>query len=139
MSTGRNRGKPLELRGNVIASSVPSDMKISYSSHSQTLSPSVSSSSSNVSTPLSGAVLVRREVKGRGGHPVFVLYGFSRGNASPENLKALKTFLCTRLGCGGSVDAQTVIVVCEQAARLAKLLREFGFSEIKGLPADAKT
>lgn len=83
---------------------------------------------------LSGTVKIRREVKGRAGKPVTVLYDFSDLNAAhPPSLKQLQGELKTKLACGGTVspsDGQIVLQV-DDLAKIRTLLSLLGFT-VKG-------
>lgn len=83
---------------------------------------------------LAGSVKIRREVKGRAGKPVTVLYDFSDQSAGhPPSLKQLQGLLKTKLACGGTFspsDAQIVLQV-DDLPRVKALLNQLGFS-VKG-------
>jgi translation initiation factor 1 len=85
-------------------------------------------------TKLSGSVKIRREVKGRAGKPVTVLFDFSDQNAQhPASLKQLQGLLKTKLACGGtfSPDNTQIVLQVDDLARVRDLLNQLGFS-VKG-------
>jgi translation initiation factor 1 (eIF-1/SUI1) len=79
--------------------------------------------------PITGAVEVHRETKGRSGHPVLVLKKFSDGTARGEALKRLCTELKNRMACGGSVDDTSIVIQTTQVERLLETLLKL---ELKG-------
>lgn len=79
--------------------------------------------------PLSGAVKIRRESKHRAGHTVSVLFDFTDGQS--KNAGALTTLcaeLKNKLGCGGTVDAGTIIIQSENRERLQQVLEKMGIA-----------
>lgn len=83
---------------------------------------------------LKGSVKLRREVKGRAGKPVSVLFSFSDPNASKAvSLKALQAKLKESLACGGTFDeAQGIIVLqVDDLKRVRSVLEKLGF-DVKG-------
>ena len=85
-------------------------------------------------TPLRGSVKLRREVKGRAGKPVSVLFGFDDPAARNfENIRALQSRLKEMLACGGTADAETleVILQVDDLARVRQALVKLGF-HVKG-------
>lgn len=83
---------------------------------------------------LSGEAKIRREVKGRAGKPVTVVYDFSDPNAKhPPTLKHLQGVLKERLACGGTFepDAAHIVLQVDDLAKVRAALNKLGFS-VKG-------
>lgn len=83
---------------------------------------------------LKGSVKLRREVKGRAGKPVSVLFGFSDANASQAaSLKALQAQLKESLACGGTFDEAegTIVLQVDDLKRVRSALEKLGF-DVKG-------
>jgi translation initiation factor 1 (eIF-1/SUI1) len=83
---------------------------------------------------LKGSVKLRREVKGRAGKPVSVLFGFSDSNASQAaSLKALQAQLKESLACGGTFDEAegTIVLQVDDLKRVRSVLEKLGF-DVKG-------
>lgn len=83
---------------------------------------------------LKGSVKLRREVKGRAGKPVSVLFGFSDPNASQAvSLKALQAQLKESLACGGTFDEAvgTIVLQVDDLKRVRSVLEKLGF-DVKG-------
>ena len=93
-----------------------------------------SSSTAEVSLTLAGRVKIRREVKGRAGKPVTVLFDFSDPNAKhPQLLRALQSVLKERLACGGTFDSHdhTIVLQVDDLLRVRLALEKLGF-DVKG-------
>lgn len=83
---------------------------------------------------LSGEAKIRREVKGRAGKPVTVIYDFSDLNAKhPPTLKHLQGVLKERLACGGTFepDEARIVLQVDDPAKVRAALSKLGFS-VKG-------
>ena len=74
-----------------------------------------------------GKVKARREVKGRGGKPVSVLFQFMP-SANALQLKELCRKLKENLACGGSVEGNEVLVQVDDFARVQQILMKFEIS-----------
>lgn len=70
-----------------------------------------------------GIIRIRREVKGRKGKTVSVIYGFQ---LDQNNLKTLAKQLKQRCGTGGSVKDDMVIIQGDHRETLMKLLKAQG-------------
>jgi translation initiation factor 1 len=71
-----------------------------------------------------GTIRIQREVKGRKGKTVTVIYGFDLGN---ENLKDLAKELKRRCGTGGSVKGGRIIIQGDHRDTLLTELKNRGF------------
>lgn len=83
---------------------------------------------------LSGTVKLRREVKGRAGKPVTVIYDFSDPLAQHyPSLKQLQSLLKEKLACGGTVDEVecAIILQVDDLKKIRSALETMGFS-VKG-------
>jgi translation initiation factor 1 len=74
-----------------------------------------------------GIIRIRREVKGRKGKTVTVVFGFHPGQT---DLKALAKQLKQMCGTGGSVKNGVITVQGDHREKLLKLLKEQGY-EVK--------
>ena len=72
-----------------------------------------------------GIIRIRREVKGRKGKTVTVIFGFQPGQI---DLKALAKQLKQMFGTGGSVKDGGIIIQGDHREKLMKLLEEQGFT-----------
>jgi translation initiation factor 1 len=70
-------------------------------------------------------VRMRRETKGRGGHPVLILHDIEP-KQSPEMLKSFATSLKTKLGCGGTAENGEIILQTQNADAIEKKLAIMG-------------
>lgn len=83
---------------------------------------------------ITGIVKVRREVKGRAGKPVTVLYDFSDQNATHSpSLKQLQAQLKVKLACGGTYlsDSGQILLQVDDLVRVKSVLEQLGFT-VKG-------
>jgi translation initiation factor 1 len=71
-----------------------------------------------------GIIRIRREVKGRKGKTVTVLYGFQPGQT---DLKALAKQLKKQCGTGGSLKDGVITVQGDHREKLLKLLKQQGY------------
>jgi translation initiation factor 1 len=69
-------------------------------------------------------IRIRREVKGRKGKTVTVVFGFQSGQA---DLKGLAKQLKQQCGAGGSVKDEVITIQGDHREKLVKLLREQGY------------
>lgn len=79
-----------------------------------------------------GTVRVRKEAKGRAGHPVLVLSGFQPKVSGESALRALLAAIQPRLGCGGAVEGETILVQTQNLQRLETVLRGLGLEPKPG-------
>lgn len=100
----------------------------------RTPSATVRQSAQTEPTTLQGTVKIRREVKGRAGKPVTVLFDFTDPNAKhPLALKGLQATLKEKLACGGTFEPDTfcIILQVDDLKRVRILLEQLGFT-VKG-------
>ncbi|MEN9810945.1 MAG: hypothetical protein RLZZ488_2512 [Pseudomonadota bacterium] len=134
MTTQRKKPIKLELQGNLI-SSAPSDavaVQIRGGESHGTTQPSATTASS--AELKSGVVKLRREVKGRAGKPVSVLYDFSDpAGKNSSALRALQAKLKQTLACGGTCDEDSgeIILQVDDLQRVRQILERLGFT-VKG-------
>jgi len=69
-------------------------------------------------------VKFRKEVKGRSGHPVFVLFKFEPQAPSASQLQKLCGLLKSALGCGGTVENSTIVIQTTDEQRLQSALEK---------------
>jgi translation initiation factor 1 len=74
-------------------------------------------------TKQDGIVRIRREVKGRKGKTVTVIYGFQFDHS---DLKTLAQDLKQQCGAGGSVKDDMIIIQGDHREKLMKLLKDQG-------------
>ena len=67
------------------------------------------SNSKNASTAAIKSIKLKKETKGRSGHPVIVLFDFIP-SLSEETLETFSKTLKSKLGCGGSIENGTLIL-----------------------------
>lgn len=78
-------------------------------------------------SPFAGKVVVSRSRKGRGGRTVTVVAGLRGGGAVLEGLcRELKR----ALGCGASVEGETIVLSGELVERVQKWLEESGANKV---------
>lgn len=78
---------------------------------------------------ITGNVKVRRETKHRAGHTVHVLFDFTDGAAkNPGSLTDLCKKVKEKMGCGGAVEDNRIIVQSSDAERIAKVLVSLGLT-----------
>jgi translation initiation factor 1 (eIF-1/SUI1) len=73
----------------------------------------------NAATPQN--LRIRREAKGRGGHPVFILHEITPV-ISAATLKDFATKLKTKLGCGGTIEDGQIILQTQNIVALENAL-----------------
>lgn len=139
MSEGRKKPVTLEWRGSLLASDAgggAETVTVNGTRAAAATGPASAGKSAGGNTTRSqgahagewkGKLRVRREVKGRGGHPAFILYEFSPG-ASASQLKELSSFLRSGLGCGGSAEDGQVIIIAPSWERLKQALEKRGIA-----------
>ena len=135
MADARKKPQKLEFETRIISSDGSAAESVRVRG-SDTDSPSlaVRSLSDFSPTHLKGSVKLRREVKGRAGKPVSVLFGFSDPNASQAaSLKALQAQLKESLACGGTFDEaeSTIVLQVDDLKRVRTVLEKLGF-DVKG-------
>ncbi|MEZ5965601.1 MAG: stress response translation initiation inhibitor YciH [Planctomycetota bacterium] len=74
--------------------------------------------------PGDGVVRIKREVQGRGGKTVTSIDGLG---LAPPQLEALARDLKKQLGCGGSVEAFTIVLQGDRRDRVQVLLEARGY------------
>lgn len=131
MTEKRKKPLKLELSGELI--STPSDDGVAVQIRGA--SP-VKAQAARHEEPkmLTGGVKLRREVKGRAGKPVSVLYGFDDPAAHQQGaLKNLQARLKETLACGGTFDEVTgeIILQVDDLERIRQTLSRLGF-KVKG-------
>jgi translation initiation factor 1 len=122
------QGGLLEHPGSGSSLSTASDVKpVSIRGKSSTNSNAVPASQRGDSSAVNwkGTLKVRREVKGRGGKPVAVLFEFKPPQNSSQ-LESLCRTLKEKLACGGTVDEQTIVVQVDSFKRVAEVLKKLG-------------
>jgi translation initiation factor 1 (eIF-1/SUI1) len=71
---------------------------------------------------------IRKEAKGRSGHPVLVVFGFTPRPPSPKVLAEFCSTLKSKMGCGGTVEGDQIILQTLDEVRLRshleKILKE---------------
>jgi translation initiation factor 1 len=65
---------------------------------------------------------IRKELKGRSGHPVLVVFGFTPYPPSKEQLTLICSKLKSSLGCGGTVEEASIVIQTLNEDRLKALL-----------------
>ena len=134
MTTQRKKPVKLELQGSLI-SAAPSDavaVQIRGRENHGKAQPSANTAS--VAELKGGIVKLRREVKGRAGKPVSVLYDFSDpAGQDASALKALQAKLKQTLACGGTFDEGSgeIILQVDDLQRVRQILVSLGFT-VKG-------
>lgn len=125
MSESKKKPIKLEWQGS-IASTQPTDaQRVSLKSEKKEPVPALS----HANRPLTGNVKIRRESKHRAGHTVSVLFDFTDGQAkNAGSLTTLCSELKTKLGCGGTVEANTIIIQSENRERLQQVLEKMGIT-----------
>jgi translation initiation factor 1 (eIF-1/SUI1) len=134
MIVAEQRKKPVKLEfTSEILSSAPNDaLEVRIKGRSAGLAPSPKNTQPPVT--IQGTVKLRREVKGRAGKPVSVLFGFDDPAARDfNNLRNLQSKLKETLACGGTADEQTseIILQVDDLARVRGVLQKLGF-QVKG-------
>lgn len=129
-----NRKKPvrLEITTSLLTSS--SDDAVQIRDKSSNKSQATATPDGIADVQLVGTVKLRREVKGRAGKPVSVLYGFADPNAAkPGALKLLQAKLKEILACGGTFDddSKEIVLQVDDLARVRQALGKLGFT-VKG-------
>jgi translation initiation factor 1 (eIF-1/SUI1) len=130
----KEKKKPikLEVEVNLLELSAPEHIRVGV--NGQLPLERTNSQESETPKSLSGSLKLRREVKGRAGKPVTVLYDFSDPNAGHSaSLKQLQSLLKVKLACGGTfspADSQIVLQV-DDLAKVRAALTQLGFS-VKG-------
>jgi translation initiation factor 1 len=75
-----------------------------------------------------GRLVLRRETKHRAGKAVIVISGLSAlSNFDADAIESLAKQCRQKLGCGGSVQADEILLQGDRAADVAAMLRELGF------------
>jgi translation initiation factor 1 len=72
--------------------------------------------------------VLRRETKHRAGKAVIVISGLGAlSNFDADAIESLAKQCRQKLGCGGSVQADEILLQGDRAADVAAMLRELGF------------
>lgn len=125
MSEGKKKPIKLEWQGSIASTEPSTSQRVTLKSEKNETKPAAS----QANRPLTGNVKIRRESKHRAGHTVSVLFDFTDGQA--KNAGALTT-LCSelknKLGCGGTVDANTIVIQSENRERLQQVLEKMGIT-----------
>lgn len=82
---------------------------------------------SSFKTTLSGKVAIRIERKGRGGKTVTLV---ETANGTLEEKDLLAKYLRKQLGCGSSIENETIVVQGDQRERIKTLLEKEGVKRI---------
>jgi translation initiation factor 1 (eIF-1/SUI1) len=84
------------------------------------------STAQNLPFPKNGfKAKIRKELKGRSGHPVLVIHGFTPHPPSGEHLNSICSKLKSSLGVGGTVEDGTIVVQTLNEDRVKTLLEKF--------------
>lgn len=139
MSTGRKKPVTLEWQGNLLGAAAEGADAVRIkgsggeaagpASAPKAKTPPQSSVADGSAQAWKGKLRVRREVKGRGGHPAFVLYEFAPG-ASGAQVKELASALRASLGCGGSDDGREIVLNAPNWERLKQALDKRGIGSV---------
>lgn len=131
MTEKRKKPIKLEITGELV--STPANdavaVQVRGSTPTKTQSPA-----QGTPAALTGSVKLRREVKGRAGKPVAVLFGFDDPAAQqPGALKNLQAKLKETLACGGTFDetAGEIILQVDDLEKIRQTLGRMGF-RVKG-------
>lgn len=82
---------------------------------------------STVKRPIQGKAKIKKEAKGRGGHPVLIIFHFSDGEAlNPGSLEDLCRNFKSKLGCGGTVDKGEIILQTTDQEKVKKIALNLG-------------
>lgn len=100
---------------------VPVAIKNSQAKNSPSTNTHSTSPSASPNTSVPKTLRIRRETKGRGGHPVFILHKISPV-LSHSALKDFATKLKSRLGCGGTVEDDQIILQTQNIIALESTL-----------------
>jgi translation initiation factor 1 (eIF-1/SUI1) len=117
LSQPSSEGSEVQIKGPQVKQSNPANNK--------------SDGAAQIPTPIKGQVKLRREVKGRAGKPVSVLFGFDDPAAAQSaNLKALQARLKDILACGGTYDEdlKEIILQVDDLARVRQALGKVGMT-----------
>lgn len=68
---------------------------------------------------------IRKELKGRSGHPVLVIFGFTPHCPSKEQLTLICSKLKSSLGVGGTVEDASIVIQTLNEDRVKSLLDKF--------------
>ena len=116
----------LEWQGGIKESIAPGVKKVEIrtgSSNSGSKKTEEQPKSHDVAFPKNGfKAKIRKELKGRSGHPVLVVFGFTPYSPSKEQLTLLCSKLKSSLGCGGTVEESNIVIQTLNEDRLKALL-----------------
>jgi translation initiation factor 1 len=127
----KNRGIRLEWTGGISQTPTKPDPKKLQEPTSEAV---FSEAAANL---LCGAAKIRREVKGRGGKPVCVLYEieFSKDALAKNTKKFLllkySSFLKQKLACGGTIEAENLVLQCDDLLKVKEFLEKKAW-KVKG-------
>lgn len=134
MTTQRKKPIKLELQGSLISSEPSDAVAVQVRGRESQSSSQTSTNTASGAELKSGVVKLRREVKGRAGKPVSVLYGFTDPAGQDSSaLRALQAKLKQTLACGGTCDEQAgeIILQVDDLQRVRQILERLGFT-VKG-------
>lgn len=118
----------LEWQGGIKESIAPGVQKVEIrngSSDSVSNAAKKKTKSMDVVFPKNGfKAKIRKELKGRSGHPVLVVFGFTPYPPSKEQLTQICSKLKSSLGCGGTVEDSSIVVQTLNEDRLKALLEK---------------
>lgn len=132
MTQSRKKPVKLEFSANLVSANPEDANRVSIRNGSESAAKPPKGAQST--TRISGLVRLRREVKGRAGKPVAVVYGFDDPSANnKEALKELQAKLKTTLACGGTFDDAEgeIILQVDDLVRVRQVLERLGFT-VKG-------
>lgn len=118
----------LEWQGGIKESLAPGVKKVEIrngSSDSASKKAQEKPKSHDVAFPKNGfKAKIRKELKGRSGHPVLVVFGFTPYSPSKEQLTLICSKLKSSLGCGGTVEESHIVIQTLNEDRLKTLLEK---------------
>jgi translation initiation factor 1 len=128
------RANPVEVKGTPQLTHSPfASLSAKLPSAPLAESPPAADSSSASDVPTAprktrGRLVLRRETKHRAGKAVIVISGFGvLSGFDAEAIESLAKQCRQQLGCGGSVQADEILLQGDRAADVAALLRALGF------------
>jgi translation initiation factor 1 (eIF-1/SUI1) len=125
------RKKPIQLEWQGGISEVPATTnakKISVKGRAESTAHSAGARKAELSTQGTHSLRtlkIRRETKGRGGHPVIILFQFEPAQ-SEASLGNLAQSLKSKLGAGGTVEENSVVLQTQQIEKVEKILAAQG-------------
>lgn len=119
MSNARPKSVKLEWQGGLAENSPNDAQKVLLKG--ETISQNINKNNVDASIQKPQFLKLKREVKGRGGHPVIVLCEISP-SLNDAALEAFAKLLKGKLGCGGTIENGAVILQTQQIDRIEKEL-----------------